>query len=400
MPDKSWQRRRRQGPGGRRWRRYGWKSPVEKYLIDNFKVPVLSIEGLKGHERELRRAHIVLAFTVQFYAQTVPLSEPITVPQSLTVPLLRVSKELQHAPFITYSDHALHNWYLKEPHEASAPPTSDGVQIPTMFTGTPDEKNLYILDHSIELEGAKAVELARLITDEILGSDDPDVERVVGYLNRATAAIEEMKALLMSTTRFVKPEVFYDELRPWFRGADADLWGREWAWEGREEVENSTEMLTKVSGPTAGQSPLVPTLDAYFGLGEGESKRAFLDRVCVYMNRGHDAFLQHLRSRGSHIRSFIQKISKEQGADSPVVTAYNAVVKAMKVFRDAHVIIVTLYAIVPSQKAKMRAMDQGKYVSGKPDGHIEKAGLEDSQGSQLMKLLKGFRDQVDRAYVG
>ena len=83
-----------------------------------------------------------------------------------------------------------------------------------MFTGTPDEKNLYILDHSIELEGAKAVELARLITDEILGSDDPDVERVVGYLNRATAAIEEMKALLMSTTRFVKPEVFYDELRP------------------------------------------------------------------------------------------------------------------------------------------------------------------------------------------
>ena len=109
-------------------------------------------------------------------------------------------------------------------------------------------------------------------------------------------------------------------------------------------------------------------MDAYLGLEEDESKSAFLDRVRIYMICDHEAFLQHLRSNGRPIRSFVQKISREQGADSPVVAAYDAAINAMKGFRDAHLIIVTLYVIMPARQAKARAGNPGMGVtmSAKP----------------------------------
>jgi indoleamine 2,3-dioxygenase len=389
-------------------------------------MPVLSIKNLKGCERGLRRAHLVLAFTVQFYTHTVPSTEPITVPRSLTIPLLRVSKEIQHAPFITYSDHALNNWSHKEPREEGALPTSDNLQAQTTFTGTADENEFHMTDIRIELKGAEAVELMRLATDEIVGSDNPDIGRIAGYLKQAAAVIEQMKDVLMSTKKLVKPEAFYSGISPWLMGADADSYNRKWAWEGSEEVEGSAEMLTKTRGPTAAQSPLVPTLDAYLGLEEDESKSAFLDRVRIYMICDHEAFLQRLRSNGRPIRSFVQKISREQGADSPVVAAYDATINAMKGFRDAHLIIVTLYAIMPARQAKARAGNPGMGVTmsakssgteagpvgkmedersangvpGKDGRQTGKAAAKDSQGFQLMKFLKRFRDQTNRGRVG
>jgi indoleamine 2,3-dioxygenase len=388
-------------------------------------MPVLSINNLKGCERELRRAHLVLTFMVQFYTHTVPSREPIIVPQSLTVPLLQVSRELQHAPYITYSDHALHNWSHREPREEGALPTSDNLQTQTTFTGTPDENEFHMTDIRIELKGAEAVEFMRLATDEIVRSDNPDVRRIARYLKGAAAFIEQMKDVLMSTKKLVKPEVFYYEISPWLMGADVDPYNRKWVWEGSEEVEGS-EMLTNISGPTAAQSPLVPTLDAYLGLVEDESKSAFLDRVRIYMIHNHEAFLQHLRSNGRPIRSFVQRICREQGADSPVVAAYDAAINAMKEFRDAHLIIVTLYVILPARKAKASAGNPGMGVtmsaepSGTEDGPVGnmqddrsangvpgkgsrltgKEAAKGSQGSQLMEFLKGFRDQTNHGRVG
>ena len=408
-----------------------WRSSVDKVrkqissirtsLIDPCQMPNLSIENLKGCERQLRRAHHVLAFIVQFYTHTIPSTEPIIVPRSLTVPLLRVSIELQHAPFITYYDHALNNWSHKGPHEDDALPTTDNLQAQTTFTGTQEENEFHMTDIRIELEGAKAVESMRLAMDEIMGSDDPDVGRIAEYLNQAADAIEQMKYFLMSTKKLVRPETFYNDIRPWLTGTDDDIWGRKWTWEGSEDIEGSAEMLTKTSAPTAGQSPLVPTLDAYLGLEEDESKRAFLDRVRVYMASSHGVFLQHLRSNGRPVHFFVQKMSRELGVESPVATAYNAAVKAMRGFRDAHLIIVALYVIVPARQAKEKAENPGMKVTlsakpagtnsgpvedniqdessgedifGKIDGHIGKGTMNGSPEFLLMEFLKGLRDQT------
>ncbi|KAL7940454.1 Indoleamine 2,3-dioxygenase [Trichoderma barbatum] len=393
------------------------KALAWRKLVDN--MPVLTIDNIHGYERALRRAHLVLAFIVQIYAHTTPSTKSITIPRSLTVPLLRVSHRLNHAPFITYSDHAHHNWSHKDLRGQDDPPTSDNLQSQLTFTGTPDEDEMYMIDIRMELKGAEAVELMRLFTIEIEAGHDINVDRLIKYLTQTTRAVDEMKSILMSTKELVRPEIFYHDIRPWLVGADADMWGRKWTWEGKEEVKTSEELLTKISGPTAGQSPLFPTLDAYLGIEEDNSKSLFLDRVRVYMDHKHETFLQSLRSKNKLIRSFVQKIAKEQSTDSPVVVAYNAAIQAIKSFRDAHLIIVTLYVIIPSRKninnsdmrTSLSSTDIGPARGEMRDDYLYdnasrandkltgEAALIDDQGAELMKLLKGFRDQTNHACV-
>ncbi|RFU75302.1 indoleamine 2,3-dioxygenase [Trichoderma arundinaceum] len=380
-----------------------WRKRVDK-------MPVLSVENIKGNRRALRRAHGVLSSIVQFYAHTIPSSEPIIIPRSLTVPLLRVSKELQHAPFITYSDHALHNWSHKELQDEAALPTSDNLQSQLTFTGTPDENELYMTDVRLELKGAVAIELLRLATDEIEGGNENNV-RIAEYLNQTAGVIEKMKDMLMSLKKLVRPEIFYHEVRPWLVGAGDDIWGRSWTWEDHEKVEGSEVMLTKISGPTAGQSPLVPALDAYLGIKEDDRKSLFLDRVRGYMDHEHEEFLQSLRSKNQTIRSFVKKIAKEQGVGSSVLLAYNAAIQAMKSFRDEHLIIVTLYVILPSKKKTRNvigATSSATIENGVVQGDTScKDVTETAKGRtgdekkedpavQLMKGLKGFRDHTDQ----
>ncbi|KAL6693800.1 Indoleamine 2,3-dioxygenase [Trichoderma pleuroticola] len=392
------------------------KALAWRKLVD--KMPVLSIDSMKGCERELRRAHLVLTFMVQFYAHTTPPTESITIPCSLTVPLLRVSCELNHAPFVTYSDHNLHNWSLKDPHGQGAVPISDNIQSQLTLTGTPDEAGMYLVGLRMELKGAEALELLRLSTKEIEAGNNIDVHRITTFLTQTARVIEELKDILMTTKELVRPEIFFNDIRPWLVGADADKWGRKWVWEGKEKVENSKQMLTKVSSPTAGQSPLIPTLDAYLGIEEGDSKRSFLDRVRGYMDHQHEEYLQILRLRKKIIRSFVHDIAKQWGTNAPVVVAYNAAVQAMKSLRDAHLVIVTLYIIIPSRKnaknfetgTKVSSVDASP-VSGKTgdclyeegsgtnNDHAGEAASMVDQMSELVKILKGFRDQTGQTCV-
>ncbi|PNP56203.1 hypothetical protein THARTR1_03728 [Trichoderma harzianum] len=362
---------------------------------------------MKGCERELRRAHFVLTFMVQFYAHTTPPTESITIPRSLTVPLLGVSRELNHAPFVTYSDHNLHNWTLKDPHGQDAVPMSDNIQSQLTLTGTPDEAGMYLVGLRMELKGAEALELLRLSTKEIEAGNNINVHHITTFLMQTAKVIEELKDILMTTKELVRPEIFFNDIRPWLVGADADKWGRKWVWEGKEKVENSKQMLTKVSSPTAGQSPLIPTLDAYLGIEEGDSKRSFLDRVRGYMDHQHEEYLQILRLRKKIIRSFVHDIAKQRGTNAPVVVAYNAAVQAMRSLRDAHLVIVTLYIIIPSKKnAKSSEMASGKtgdclYEEGSRTNnkHAEDAAPIVDQVPELVKVLKGFRDQTGQTCV-
>lgn len=177
-------------------------------------MQVLSIDNMKGCERELRRAHLVLTFMVQFYAHTTPPTEPITIPRSLTVPLLHVSRELNHAPFITYSDHDLHNWSFKDPNGQDSVPMSDNVQSQLTLTGTPDEAGMYLVGLRMELKGAEALELLGLSTKEIEASNNIDVDRIATYLTLTTKVIQELKGILMTTKELVRPEIFFNGIRP------------------------------------------------------------------------------------------------------------------------------------------------------------------------------------------
>ncbi|KAL6814497.1 Indoleamine 2,3-dioxygenase, partial [Trichoderma sp. SZMC 28015] len=339
-----------------------------------------------------------VVFMVQFYAHTIPPTESITIPRSLTLPLLGVSRELSHAPFVTYSDHDLHNWSLKDPRSKDVVPMSDNIQSQLTLTGTPDEAGMYLVGLRMELKGAEALELLSLSTKEIEASNNIDVDCITAHLTQTTKVIEELKSILMTTKELVRPEIFFNDIRPWLVGADADKWGRKWVWKGKEEVENSEQML---------------------GIEEDDSKRSFLDRVRVYMDHQHDEYLQSLRLRKKIIRLFVQDIAKEQGPNTPVVVAYNAAIQAMKSLRDAHLVIVTLYIIIPSRKnaknsetgAKFASVADTSPASGKTGDclHEEDSGVNNERAEEaapmvdqvpeLLKILKGFRDQTGQTCV-
>ncbi|KAB5518143.1 Indoleamine 2,3-dioxygenase [Coniochaeta sp. 2T2.1] len=379
-----------------------WRETVEK-------MPILPTDNLVGNEMELRRAHHVLAFIVQFYAHTLSLTHPVTIPRSVTIPLLRISKELQQAPFLTYFDHALNNWSLIEARNDAAPIESNNLVSQTTFTGTSDENELYMIDIRLELEGARALEQLRLITEEVTSTREPDAGRITDRLHRAALAIEKATQVLRTTPQLVSPLAFYHDISPWLRGPNLDPSARLWTWEGSEEVEDAAEMLTRTNSPNAGQSPLIPALDAYLGVEEDDSKRAFLNRVLPYMLHGHAEYIQHLRSNGCPLRSFVERMREERGASSPVVAAYNAATGSLTGFRTAHLTIISQYILIPARKAGERAKDRGDRATA-PDNvpstlpnvetMLNKSVDETSrEGDPLMKFLKGFRDGTGRASI-
>lgn len=345
------------------------------------------------------------------------------IPRSLSIPLLQVSAQLQLPPVVTYSDDVLYNWDHKESNGdgsgQDALPTIDNLRCQTTFTGTKDEEEFYLTSARIELRGTEALELMRLTMDETFVGDDIAIRRITGYLERMAVVIRELRTLLLDVKKGVNTEFFYEGIRPWFRGLDADPWSREWIFEGRDEVEGWTEM-EEVSGASAGQSSLMQALDIYLGVDADSAPTSFMphptgksfpERMRAYMPRHHRAFLNHLRENPRPLREFVQRVS-EEGSDSTILEAYNDALKALKEFRDAHMILVTLYIIGPARHSQKRAaaaeggagplglgMEVKMMEKAFSSGKNEREALKGTGGTDLVKFLKGVRDQTAQTYL-
>ncbi|KAF5359428.1 hypothetical protein D9756_003642 [Leucocoprinus leucothites] len=387
-------------------------------------MPLLPIEELKRSERALRRAHHVLAWLLHFYVHTIPSHEPIIIPRPLTIPLLQISAQLQLPPVVTYSDDVLYNWAHKEPRDGSHYyddiPKIDSLLCQTTFTGTTDEEEFYLTSARIELRGNEALELMRMSMDEAFVGDDIAIRRITGYLQQIAVVIQDLRTLLMNVKDGVDVQVFYDEIRPWFRGVDSDPFGRQWTFEGRDEVEGWTEM-PETSGASAGQSSLIQALDIYLGVDAEapetsfmahSSNKSFQERMRAYMPRHHRAFLNHLRANPRPLRQVVERAVEEEGSTA-ILEAYNAALKSLKEFRDAHMIIVALYIIGPARRAGKGLGGLGipEKVESRVNVHdkqmMERAfkeangpeELKGTGGTDLVKFLKGVRDQTAYTYL-
>ncbi|KIY65594.1 Indoleamine 2,3-dioxygenase [Cylindrobasidium torrendii FP15055 ss-10] len=351
-------------------------------------LPVLPTDSLHTSEVNLRRAHHVLTFIMHFYIHSIPLDQPVVIPRGVGIPLLQVSKQLNLPPVLTYSDNVLYNWDLITP---SAEPTPGlfNLRSQTLFTGTNDEQEFYLASSRIEVRGVEALELMRETMDEAFVSDDIAIQRISGYLERLSVVIDELKGLLMHVKEGCNPIVFYDEIRPWFRGLDSDPAKRPWVFEGIEEA--GIPYPTELSGPSAAQSSLIHVLDIFLGVvqyshsstitghsADVPAKRAFLERMRAYMPRHHRNFLAHLAANPRPLRELV--ISR---GDAKLEAAYNKAVGALKSFRDSHITIVALYIIGPSRR-----------TANPEDGPLKGTG-----GTHLAKFLKEVRDGTQGAVL-
>ncbi|KAH9847246.1 tryptophan 2,3-dioxygenase [Lenzites betulinus] len=387
-------------------------------------LPILPTADLKSSEVLLRRAHHVLAWIMHFYVQTTPAAiRDIHIPPMITVPHLQVCAQLQLPPVLTYSDDVLYNWAFKTLPASPAPfvpkQQLNNLRCLTLFTGTRDEEEFYLSSARIELRGVEALSIMRAIMDEAFVRDTIAIRRITTYLRALADVIRDLQTLLAGVRDGCDPQVFYDEIRPWFKGADSDTSGRKWIFDGLE-LDPTLESPTELSGPSAGQSSLIHALDIFLGVDRyshtnfatgrlrkpaspqhppapgaadapttaafssapGPPTVPFLTRMQSYMPRHHRAFLRHLQANPRPLRELVA-----QSDDAALRAAYDVAVTALKEFRDEHVRIVALYILIPSR----RAAGAGQGAEGAPKG---------TGGTDAFQFVKGVRDQTAGALLG
>ncbi|KAI0819269.1 Indoleamine 2,3-dioxygenase [Trametes gibbosa] len=386
-------------------------------------LPILPTADLKPSEVLLRRAHHVLAWIMHFYVQTIPTSiRSIHIPPPVTIPHLQICTQLQLPPVLTYSDDVLYNWRFKTQPPSTVPfvpkQQLNNLRCLTLFTGTRDEEEFYLSSARIELRGVEALSVMRAIMDEAFVGDSIAIRRITTYLWALADVIRDMEKLLAGVRDGCDPQVFYDKIRPWFKGADSDTSGRKWVFDGID-LDPTLKVPTELSGPSAGQSSLIHALDIFLGIDRyshtnfstgrlqkassphptasssldapttaalssapGPPKVPFLTRMQSYMPRHHRAFLLHLQANPRPLRELVA-----QSDDAALRAAYDGAVTALKEFRDEHVRIVALYILIPSR----RAAGAGQEPAGAAKG---------TGGTDAFQFVKGVRDQTAGALLG
>lgn len=379
-------------------------------------TPVLETEPLNQSETALRRAHHVLTFLLAFYAHTSPrpteeeleAHTPLVIPASLGVPLVSVSSQLRIAPVVTYADTVLWNWAPESPGlgpllsapsvNLLSPPASKSsraLRCLTLFSGTSDETHFYLTSARIELAGARALGAMERTLDELFVGDSLAPARIARHLRSLAETIHECADLLTNMRDGCEPSVFYNDVRPWFRGGESWPGGGGWVFEGVPAGPDAERARWSI-GASAGQSTLVHAFDGQFDLisdatdkysffpeflGTANTASPYLQRMQGYMPRHHRAFLAHLRSRPPE--HSLSALIARPDAPRPVVEAYNACVEALRRFRDTHLGIAGRYVV---NQARRSAPDT-------------KAPAMGTGGTDLVPFLKNLRDNTSRAVI-
>jgi len=275
-----------------------------------------------------------------------------------------------------------------------------------MFTNTADEEEFYLCSARIELKGVEALELMRMMMDEIFVGDTSAIHRISDYLRRMTTVIKDLRILLLQVKKFCRPDLYYNVVRPWLRGEDSDRGKRKWIFEGVDE-DPTFHHPTELSGPSAGQSTLIHVFDIHLGIDHQTTATSqvpsFMNRMKIYMPKSHRSLLNHLMADPRPLRGFVLA-----SQDVEMKQAYNQALLALKEFRDAHMIITALYIIGPARRAVRASLQREKEKIGPAVSSIDPATddtlndstLKGTGGTYLVKFLKDTRLRTIAAIIG
>jgi len=365
--------------------------------------PVLDATSLRNDLRLAQRAHMVLAWLVNFYVHSIPLQNgPITIPKALAVPLVQISRHLGFAPVLTFADTVLWNW---EPINPNKPLTFDNIRFVNLFSNTEDEYNFYQTSARAELRG---VEILQIIDDyHTLPNltDLTSISKIARDLNRLAGIIDSISEIIQSVRPVCDPHVFYWDIRPWYEGSGAKGPSEPgWIY---ESIEDSGRL--DLSGPSAGQSSVMHAVDIFLDIDHKlrdrrqpapslENKRAdlgFMGRMRRYMPGRHQEYLSSLSTSPRSVRDMALSIPALRDP-------YDNAVMALKRLRDSHIKIACLYVVTMSRTmpgartgcpaSAMIERLQTARLGGK--GPVRGTG-----GNELSILLKAGRDATRRAIL-
>ncbi|KAH9814619.1 Indoleamine 2,3-dioxygenase [Melampsora americana] len=365
-------------------------------------MPVIDVKPLQDQGvRELRRAHSLLAFLTHTYVHSearrlvLQADYQVIIPRALAIPFCDVSDILDIPPILTYADTVLYNWRLRVPDIGFS---VDNVEIPSTFTRSVSESHFFKTSLLIETIGPLCLRLMRSSLDEAFIGDEKSVRRIS----------EHLAALVMNIKRITSPcdpHTFYWEIRPWFNGG-------KWIMEG-VPASPGPWRVTEYSGPSAGQSTLIHSLDVFLGVdhsprpGEISKEETFMKRMAGYMPHFHRQFLHHLFSYTGEIRNLVLSA----GSESLLTTRYNEAVLALEELRNSHSRVALFYIISQSRTeppigSAFIAEWEEKMVA---EWHKQQLSLSRESGNEtvhtgtggtdLAKFLKRCRERTVEALI-
>lgn len=368
------------------------------------RMPLLNADRLAG-EREWRRAYVILAFMTHAYVWGGRVPRDVLPPQ-ITVPFLKVSRQLELQPVLTYA--AANLWNFTSTNADGNFLDIASLETLVSFTGTRSEAWFLLISVCMEARGAGIID-TMLTGLEAVKMRNYDV--IIASLHELTSCINGVGDLLERMYEECDPMIFYHHIRPLLAGsknmAAAGLPNGVFYDEGDGKGE-----WRQLRGGSNGQSSLIQFFDVVLGVdhkgngagpgAEGDEdslpsdEKSFHAQVREYMPGPHARFLIHAARMGS-IRelALLPPITDEQVC---LRAAYTAATDALAEFRNKHIRIVTRYIIVPSRQPRPAYLGQAeKNLATMSDGVAKTEDLTGTGGTALMPFLKQTRDETKMA---
>lgn len=178
-------------------------------------LPILSVDDLDPDSiEEFRLAFVILTHFAQAYIWgNHEADAPSSVlPASISVPLTRVSRDLDIQPAYCYAAGSV--WLYTEDATTKKP------YCVCSFTGTTDEEHFNLTTHNVERIAGKALALG-LTAARCAGMKQAEALGV--HLNHITEILRECRTTLASMRQGCDPDVFYFKLRPYLVGSQVSM---------------------------------------------------------------------------------------------------------------------------------------------------------------------------------
>ncbi|KAG0054337.1 hypothetical protein BGZ83_011443 [Gryganskiella cystojenkinii] len=387
-------------------------------------LPVLDASRLVT-KAEQRRGYLILCMLSHAYVWGKHELAAESLPESLAVPWQNVADMLEIQPVLTHAAVVMWNWRLLY---KDGPRDLSNLDTLATLSGSSDESWFYLVTTAIEATGAPVL---IKILQAIQFAREDDLTELTRELEGIRGIIEDLVAVLRRMFEKCDPYVFYWKVRPYLAGwenmAEAGL-PNGVRYEGVDNGE-----FKKLAGGSAAQSSLIHTLDIAFGVehfptghrpnkptssgcahangavnstangsshatngtangSHTESKGTangtaaattpvhaagptnFIKKMRFYMPGPHRNFLTHL-TEVANVRQYVTARSAEKERTPEVeklITVYDECVHQIKVFRDVHIQMVTLYIVMQANRGP--SISHGGFASpAKPAAAEEKA---------------------------
>nr|KAJ3415132.1 hypothetical protein HK105_001594 [Polyrhizophydium stewartii] len=375
-----------------------------------------------GPKPEWHRAFMVLSFIAHSHIIGIPkvdTVEPI-IPEVIARPWFAIAKKLELKPVISYAAVELANWFLLDPegpldlsiadHQLphDAQPADDtfvsNIAIQHTFSGVFDEAWFYLIPLGMEAVGAPSIKAMVDAQEAILRDDE---SAVAAALHIVTDCIDKMCVMLKRMYEKNDPHIFWSRIRNYSGGSknNANL-PNGLFFEGVTEIDADVNQCVPppkglvgtwrcYAGASAGQSPLIHSLDVGLGVHHASMPQKSSDSPATkapavnpmlemreYLSAEQRAFFKALGEAPS-IREYVSSLSSTSAAQ----IEFNNAIRALKSFRDIHIQITTVYIILQQKKEAAST------------GAMSPKGTVGTGGTDLVPFLRQTRQETIDALV-